>query len=261
MTSTEPPSVRATIAQLDPARGDVTANKAAVETALSRAKADGSELVVFPELFLSGYHIDENPTEIAREAAQALEEIKRQTQDIVCILGTPVLDDGDIYNSAVVLEDGAIEGTYHKTHLYGVEHDVFTAGDEFPTIETSVGTIGVEICYDLEFPEVARQLALDGAELLITISANMRPHQHDQELYHGTRAIENGVPHVLCNRVGEERGVDFFGGSGIVDRRGQRILSIGADGEETTAATIGTDIDSTHLHDYLDHRRSEIYDL
>jgi predicted amidohydrolase len=260
MTPSEPPSIRTTVAQLDPVLGDVQANRETIEATLSRARAHQSDLVVFPELFLTGYHIGDEPAQLTREATQALEAIREQTADIACVVGTPTLEDGEIYNSAVVLEDEAVKGTYHKTHLYADEHDIFTPGDRFPTIETSLGTLGVEICYDLEFPEVARALAVDGIDLLLTMSANMHPHAHDQQLYHGTRAIENSVPHVLCNRVGAERGVDFFGKSGIVDRRGQQVLGLGADVEETTSATIEMQPDRTHIHDYLEQRRPEIYD-
>ena len=161
----------------------------------------------------------------------------------------------------MVLEDRETKGTYHKTHRYGVENDTFLAGEKFPTIDTDVGTLGVQICYDVEFPEVSRQLTLNGADLLVTISANMRPCIPDQKLYHGTRAIENGRPHLLCNRVGAERGVDFFGNSGIVDFRGRRVLSLGTDRSETIAASVETDPDRTQAHDYLGDRRPDIYGL
>jgi predicted amidohydrolase len=262
MTGHDSSTVRTTVAQLDPVLGDVDANRAAVESTLSRARSQDSDLVVFPELFLTGYHIGDDPERLTDEAIRAVEDVRTLTDDLVVVLGTPTRGaSGERYNSAVVLQDGETVGTYHKTHLYGGEPELFRPGDRFPTVETTVGTLGVGICYDVEFPEVARHLALNGADLLVTISANMRPCVRDQELYHGTRAIENGRPHVLCNRVGEEHGVDFFGNSGIVDHRGRRVLALGADREETSAASVELDPDRTDAHDYLGDRRSDLYDL
>lgn len=262
MTPPHSPTIRTTVAQLDPVLGSVEENRDTVAETLTDARSQGSDLVVFPELFLTGYHIGDAPADLTTDATRALEEIRPLTEGLVVVLGMPTFDDGDIYNSAVVLDDGTVTGTYHKTHLYegGGEEEIFEAGSEFPTFDTSVGTLGVEICYDLEFPEVARQLTLNGAETLVSILANMRPCVRDQELFHGTRALENGRPHILCNRVGDERGVDFFGNSGVVDHRGRRILSVGADREETTSASISKQPDRTDAHDYLGDRRGDIYD-
>mgnify|MGYP000713429174 CR=1 FL=1 len=249
------------VAQDDPVLGDVDANQATIRSTIERAKRQDADILVFPELFLTGYHIDEDPENLTAEAARALDELESLTEDLIVVVGTPTESESEIYNSAVVIEDGETTGAYHKTHLFGVEPDVFTPGDQFPTFETDIGTIGLEICYDVEYPEVARQLTLNGADIIVTISANMRPCVRDQELYHGTRALENGRPHILCNRVGEERGVDFFGESGIVDRRGRRILSLGADRTEAASAAIEMETDRTDLHDYLGDRRPELYDL
>lgn len=261
MTTTGTSPARVMIAQLDPAHGDVDANRDTVESTLDRARAQDADLVVFPELFLTGYHIDEAPKALTEEATAALEQLEPQTDDLLAIVGAPTASEGALYNSAVLFDDGTRKGTYHKTQLFGSEPEVFTPGEAFPTFETPIGTLGLEICYDVEFPEVARRLALNGADLLVTISANMRPCQRDQELFHGTRALENGVPHVLCNRVGEERGVDFFGESGIVDPRGRTVLSIGADHSETTAATVDVEDAAAVRHDYLDARQPDRYDL
>jgi predicted amidohydrolase len=194
MTGPDSSTVRTTVAQLDPVLGDVDANRAAVESTLSRARSQDSDLVVFPELFLTGYHIGDEPDRLTEDAIRAVEELRALTDDLVVVLGTPTRGaSGERYNSAVVLQNGEIVGTYHKTHLYGGEPELFRPGDRFPTIETAVGTLGVDICYDVEVPEVARRLAMNGADILVTISANMRPCVRDQALYHGARAIENGL--------------------------------------------------------------------
>lgn len=254
-------TVRTLVAQTDPALGDVDANEATAEAILSEARATGCDLVVFPELFLTGYHIGDEAASLTTEAEAALDRLRAATTDLVAVIGTPVHGDTGIRNTAVVVDDQELLGRYDKTHLWGVEPDVFEPGHEFPTFDTSAGTLGVQICYDVEFPEVSRSLAMNGAETLVTISANMRPHVKDQELYHGTRALENGCPHVLCNRVGEERGVDFFGRSGIVTHRGRRILALGADTVQTSMGRIPVNPDRSHSHDYLDDRRPDLYEL
>lgn len=252
---------RTTIAQTNPVVGDVSTNIEAAEEILSKARVEGSDLVVFPELFLTGYHIGSEADELTDEAHEAIGLLRQYSEDLVVVMGTPLHSDSGIRNSALVLDDGAILGRYHKTHLWGDEPGIFEAGSEFPTFDTSVGTLGIQICYDVEFPEVSRMLTMNGADTLVTISANMRPCMRDQELYHGARALENGRSHVLCNRVGEERGVDFFGRSGIVNHRGRRILSLGADIVETSSARIPIDPDRSMAHDYLDDRRPELYQL
>lgn len=254
-----PTDLDVSVAQLDPELGDVAQNYAAVETTIRQAKQAGSDLVVFPELFLTGYHIGPESRKLTEEATDAVADLRSLTDDIVVVLGTPMFGDSNIHNSAVVLSDGNVKGAYHKTHLYGSESETFEPGAELPTFETPVGALGVEICYDVEFPEVARRLVTNGADILITISANMRPCVRDQELYHGTRAIENGVPHVLCNRVGEERGVDFFGKSGIVDFRGRAMLSLGADISVMATGPIRDSATRGKTHDYLGDRRPELY--
>jgi predicted amidohydrolase len=254
-------AVRTAIGQLSPVLGDVTKNKEIVVEALHRAKQQEADLVVFPELFLTGYFIEESSTDLTGQAGDAIDDILPHTEELVVVLGTPTSSGGKPYNSAVVLQDGAFCGAYNKTHLYGSESATFRAGDAFPTFETDIGTLGIEICYDLEFPEVARQLTLNGAEFIITISANMRPCRLDQELYQGARALENFCPHVLCNRVGKERDEDFFGESGIVNERGRPILTLGADQSEITSAAIPLDPEFDKTHDYFGDRRSEIYVL
>lgn len=252
---------RTTIAQAAPTCGDVAANVERAERIISEAQAAGSDCVVFPELYLTGYHIGDDADSLTTQAHEAIESLRQCSEDLVVVMGTPLRGEDGIRNSAVVLDDGTTVGSYDKTHLWGDEPAVFESGHDFPTFETSVGTLGIQICYDVEFPEVSRMLTMNGADTLVTISANMRPCVRDQELYHGTRALENGRAHVLCNRVGEERGVDFFGRSGIVDHRGRRILSLGADIEETSSALVPTDPDRSLAHDYLGDRRPGIYSV
>lgn len=164
----------ARLVQTDPELGDVPANVDRIGAAIERADDDGVDLVVFPELAVTGYQLSAPEFRDRREAvANGLDRLATTAPDVTVVLGSPTYD--PLRNSAVVLAGGERVGSYHKSHLYAAEADVFAGGDAIEPVETPLGTLGVEICYDLEFPEVARELALGGADVLVTLSANMRP--------------------------------------------------------------------------------------
>ena len=262
-----------------PTLGDIEHNTEVVANSLRSAVADGIDLVVYPELFLTGYHVGEmgsepnvrdsepnpgdnrNPLNGFRgKIEDALARIAEHTTDLTAVLGTPFFEGDEVYNSAAVFDSGSMAGVYHKTHLYGEEESAFHPGPGLPTFETSTGTLGVEICYDLEFPEVARQLTLRDADVLVTISANMRPFAYDQRTYSAARALENVRPHVLCNRIGEERGVDFFGGSRILDERGRSIATAGEDASVVITGSIDLRAEGADTLRYIEDRRPELYE-
>ena len=112
-------------------------------------------------------------------------------------------------------------GLYDKTHLFGDEKLYFSAGNELKVFDTSFGKIGLLICYDLEFPETARTLALNGAEMIICISANMKPYDNLHKMCIISRAIENSIPVVYCNYVGKDTQFTFVGQSNIINSNGK----------------------------------------
>lgn len=247
------------LVQTSPVLGDIDRNRREIESSLSNAAEDGVDLLVFPELFLTGYYIDQIEADAVDEAAAAVDYVESVAPDVTTIIGTPVREDESVYNSAVVLDAGERQGVYHKTHLYDTEDQVFEPGSTIPTFETSAGAIGVQICYDVEFPEVSRELTRNGAELLVTLSANMRPFATDQETYWKARALENVRPHVLCNRIGEERGTEFFGASGIVNERGRSVVTAGEDVSVELTASIELRKAGDSTLQYLADLRPEIY--
>jgi len=254
------PAVDARTVQFAPQLGDVVANKDRIADALRSASDDGIYLLAVPELALTGYHVGHHdPGGLANAAAEALDGLATIAPDVTAVVGAPVEEDGSLYNSAVVLDSETVIGRYDKTHLYDAEESLFEAGDEYPVFETSAGQVGVQICYDVEFPEVARQLALGGADIIVTISANMRPFVLDQQTYLRARATENVVPHVLCNRTGTEKGVEFFGASGIVDERGRPVVTSGEDREMTVTGTVSLATHGAETLQYLTDRRPETY--
>lgn len=245
--------------QFEPVLGDVAANRDTIREALVDADDDGVDLLAVPELALTGYHIPEDEGLVA-DAAAALDDLATVAPDVTAVVGTPVSADESLYNSAVVLDGGERRGAYHKTHLYGgFEESTFDAGESFPVFETGAGDVGVQICYDVEFPEVSRTLALEGADLVVTISANMRPFEADQRAFARSRAMENVRPHALCNRVGAERDADFFGESALLDERGRDVVRAGPDRESTITGTVDTAAGGEETLQYFRDRRPDIY--
>lgn len=254
--------MRTRIAQTAPVLGDVSENATKVESSLYRAQNDDVDLLVFPEMHMSGYNLelaDCNSEDLATAAREELIRIAPMTDNITLIVGTPVEHEDGIQNAAAILDDGEWTDTYAKSHLYDTEAETFVPGNELPVFDTSAGILGVMICYDVEFPEVARVLTDKGAEMLVSIWCQMRPFEEYQSAFLRARAMENIRPHVLCNRVGSEGDFDFHGASSIVSASGEALVTAGEDVElEITA-----EIDSTHQGyetlTYLEDRRPELY--
>ena len=147
---------------------------------------------------------------------------------------------GGVANSAICIDSmGELAGVYRKTHLFGEERDAYVAGDSLAPIRLGTRTLGVMICFDMEFPEVARTLAAQEADLLVTISANSPPFELDHDLFARTRALENGLAHVYVNRVGQEDGLLFCGGSLALDPDARVLAAAGADTERVLGAEVG----------------------
>ncbi len=116
----------------------------------------------------------------------------------------------------LISPDGKIVGIYRKVHLWDKERKYFVRGSGFPVFDTEFGKIGIGICYDIEFPEAARALAVSGAQILFFPSAEMRPMERYIETYAKSRASENCCFVVFSNRIGSEYKTRFFGRSQIV---------------------------------------------
>jgi predicted amidohydrolase len=149
------------------------------------------------------------------------------------------------YNTALVVDaDGTLGGGYRKTHLFEREDEAFTPGDAYPVFQLGlrprrsgsrrsgrrarVGSpvrVGVCICADIEYPEVARMLALGGAQLLAVPSADMEPYRAQQAANLASRAIENNAYVALANTVDRRRDTTFFGGSGIAGPDGSLVTA------------------------------------
>lgn len=200
--------------------------------------APQADLAVFPEMALPGY-------DVRALAARALVPSAEVSPELTLISeaaarnGTAVIvgfaeAGGDAFrNSAACFDaDGALVGIYRKTHLFGDDEvGAFAAGKAYLVVELAGVRTGVQICFDTEFPEPGRAMALAGAELLVTISANMAPYDLEHRLGAAARAIENRLPHVYVNRCGEESGFDFLGDSAAIDAGGRDLVRLGAEPE------------------------------
>ncbi|MBO0773625.1 MAG: carbon-nitrogen hydrolase [Actinobacteria bacterium] len=226
--------MRVACCQLAPRVGEAAANRAACRAAAERAAAAGAQVVVLPELAVSGYVFDgeaearalaepaQGPT--ASEWAGLAGRLGITLVGGLCELGA----DGLLYNSAVVAADGRIQAVYRKAHLWDAEKLIFTPGSaQPPVIEAGGARLAVMICYDLEFPEWVRLPALAGAQLLCVPAnwprmpgpspAGERP----MEVVRAQAAAAvNRMFVAVCDRVGHERGVDWVGGSVVCDPDG-----------------------------------------
>jgi predicted amidohydrolase len=217
------------VAQLGPAVGEPDANRKAAAEAVTEAAAAGARLVVLPELSDSGY-VFASPAEARGLAAPADDsDTLRQWASLAnehhlvivggfCELGA----DGNLYNSAALVDASGVRAVYRKAHLWDTEKQVFVPGDAPPpVVETELGRVGVMVCYDLEFPEWVRRAALDGADLIAApvnwpaVSAPLgeRP---TEVIKAQAAAATNGVFVAVADRCRVERGVSWISGSVIV---------------------------------------------
>jgi predicted amidohydrolase len=257
--------MRIALAQAAGVQADVAANLAAVRRTAADAAARGARLVVFPEAFLTGYNI--GPERIAALAEPADGPSVRALQAIAADTSIAILcgyceRDGDrVYNSAALVDAGRTLATCRKTHLFGqVDRAAFTPGDGF-TLATLDGLrVGVLICFDIEFPEPARRLALDGAQLIAIPTSLMAPAHLVAETLVPARAAENQIFVAYANRIGTEGDLDYVGRSCVAGPEGV-VAAAGASDETLLFA----DVDPAAIerardgHHYLRERRPALY--
>ncbi len=259
-------------AQLAPVLGDLPGNLEMSTAAIAEAVAAGAQVVVLPELVTSGYMFgdaEEARASALRAGDPAFGRWMAAAGDAVVVGGFCELgDDGSLYNTAVVIDGGAVAGYYRKTHLWDREKLLFTPGDRMPPVlATRHGAIAVMVCYDLEFPEVTRAVAVQGAELIaapVNWPRTQRPpgERVGEVITAMSAARTNRVAIAVCDRTGEERGQPWAEGTVI----------IGADGWVTADVGPGTgmaiaDVDLADSHDkrmgdhvdVLGDRRLDLY--
>lgn len=228
-----------------------------MKNAIARARTElQADLVIFPELSNTGY-IKDRDKEFGKQFIKCAERIPGPTTNalgeqakkygVYVIAGIGELHPdipAMLYNSAVLIgPTGEIIGIHHKVHIPGEEKHYFIPGNTAEVYKTDIGNIGITICYDGQFPELTRILALKGAEVLCMIW-NMPSFSNSPALlehYTAARAAENRMYAISCNRVGKDGEIGFFGHSAIADPIGN-LLASSEEEEAIISATLTQDI-------------------
>jgi len=241
-----PELLRAALAQMNPTVGDVAGNAARISGLIEAARDAGAQLVVFPELAVSGYPPEDLllKTHFLADARAALREIAEGTRGIAALVGFPE-HAGDVYNSAALLADGAVAGVYRKIHLpnYGVfdEGRYFQAGARPAVFELNGVRIGLTVCEDIWEPgPPATVEALAGAQVIVNLSAS--PYHAgkgvERERMLVQRARDNLVAVLFTNAVGGQDELVFDGHSVAIDQDGQVLARGPQFSEELVLCTI-----------------------
>ncbi len=211
-------------AQIDTKLGDVRANLDLIRTVSAKiSKKKNAEIVCFPELATTGYALGSKWKKLAEEVPGTItDELSKLAAEhgfyLICGVDERGSgnEKGNIYDSAVLIDpNGKHAGLYRKVHLWNEERMFFTPGKSFPAFKTKLCTIGIGICYDLEFPEPARVMARKGASIVFYPSAQPSTAQKQVQIYVRSRSCENCIFTVFSNRVGREGELTFFGESQI----------------------------------------------
>jgi 5-aminopentanamidase len=223
------------VAQLALAVGELEANREAAGAAVAEAALAGARLVVLPELSDSGYVFSDPDQARSLGSPVASNATLRQWQslaaahDLVIVGGFCELGaEGKLYNSAAIVDASGPRAVYRKVHLWDGEKEIFAPGEDVPpVVELPFGHVGVMICYDLEFPEWVRVVALSGADLIavpVNWNAPGSPvptgERSGEVIAAQAAAAANGVFIAVADRCGTEQGVEWVGGSVIVRRGG-----------------------------------------
>lgn len=219
--------------QMKPTLGEVEDNLVKMSDFVSKiASQQRVDLIVFPELATSGFELGVRFTEVAQRVPGPTVNLLAQRAaefgvHIAFGMVTKEKVESILFNSAVLVgPDGEMIGMYNKIHLRGEERMAFREGFRMPVFETEIGQIGLLLGWDLAFPEVARSLALDGAELLCVMGNWETSQIEEWRAYVRARAFENAVYMAAANRVGEDVTMNFGGESMIVGPRGKVYASL-----------------------------------
>ena len=234
--------IRLALAQISSKRENKAENLKKIEELTFKAKEQGVDLVIFPELSLTGYVVRDQLYELAETipgpTTQKMELIAKDT-GVHIIFGMPELSENarsTIYNASVLVGPDGFIGKYRKmylpTHSVFEEKRYFRPGYQTAAFETAIGKIGLCICYDIFFPEVTRLTRLQGAELIVCISASPAVRRSYFEILTAARALENTAFLAYVNLVDIKDGLQFWGGSRLISPTGDIIAKAKYDEED-----------------------------
>ena len=245
--------IKIALAQMSCKREDKAKNLTKIEQTVIKAKRQAADLVIFPELSLTGYVVRDQIYELAETipgpSTKAIENIAKKTK-VHIVFGMPELSEkaqATIYNAAVFVGPEGVIGKYRKmylpTHSVFEEKRYFRPGYQTAAFDTELGKIGLIICYDVFFPEVSRLTRLKGAQLIVCISASPATRRAFFETLTVARAIENTAFLAYVNLVGIEDGLQFWGGSRLVGPNGKVLVQAKYDEEDLVMC----DVDYTDI--------------
>ncbi|MEM7348037.1 MAG: carbon-nitrogen family hydrolase [Chloroflexota bacterium] len=257
------------LAQIDIALGDPDSNCAKVIDWIQEAARRGSDLIILPELWSTGY--DLGRAEILASAmndgvVQQISEVAAAQK--IWVLGSTLVSTDNKnapLNRAILFDQvGETIATYDKIHLFGLmdEDQYLSPGQSLSLTETPWGKAGLAICYDLRFPEIFRSYALAGASMIMLPTEWPYPRQAHWQTLLRSRAIENQLYVMACNRVGKDRNNTFCGRSAIIDPWGEVVVEAG-DTETLLTTTIDLDAvqDIRQKIPIFDDRRPDLYQI
>ena len=251
--------INVAIAQTSCKVADKKTNIERMKKGIKQAKEKAANIVIFPELSLTGYVCKDLTYELAEPVpgpSTRLIEKEASRNDIHIIFGMlerSTKAGAVLYNTAVLIGPDGFIGKYQKAHLptHSVfeEKRYFRPGYAAPIFKTEIGNLGMIICYDIYFPEITRLLRLQGAQLIACISASPSVRRGFFEVLTAARAMENTVFLAFANLAGIEDGLQFWGGSRIIAPSGSIIRQAKYDEEDLIMAKI----------DYSDLERVEVF--
>ena len=256
-------------AQISCVAGDVSANLRKIRDFISRAQKNGAELIVFPEMSDTGYSIaaiQKQATSWNEGVVPRLEQLAQEFS-VMIVCGVSEREGDRVYNAQVLVDaTGNVAAKYRKTHLVAAapldERACFAPGEQFVSHEFGNFNFGMTICYDLRFPEVCRNLAVEhGANVFLNSSAWPIVRVEHLRILALARAIENQSYLVLANRVGVDEDVTLCGTSVIIDPYGVILAAASVDREEIIYAEISKEIVDL-VRDRMrvfEHRRKDLY--
>jgi omega-amidase len=263
--------MKVAVAQISCALGDFDANLSKVRDFAARAKKSDCELVVFPEMIDTGYSmpvIEKQARRWKEGAAWELQKIAKEVS-IAIVAGISDRDGNSIFNAQVLVSpDGDVLAKYRKMHLVTAapldERICLSPGNEFVTTKIGTFNVGLSICYDLRFPEMARMLVVKySANVIVNSSAWPVVRAEHLRILVLARAVENQSYFIIANRVGTDDGVTFCGGSLIVDPLGKILAAASPDREELIQGELSEEIiaDARNRVAVFAHRRHELYKM
>ena len=259
-------SLQFALAQFNVKSGETNSNLATATKYITLAARRGANLVVLPELWSSGYDLEQcrlHARTSQQEVLPALAKLARRYDMYIVGSVLQANSRGEVFNSAVVTDPGAgPTRTYQKIHLFGpmLENQFLAPGSRMPVFRPTFGAFALAICYDLRFPELFRKYVGNGAHLVIICAQWPAARLDHWRTLIRARAIENQIFVVACNRTGQSQETKFGGHSMIVDPGGQ-ILVEGTEKSALLTANINfaSVTESRSRIPSLADRRPEIY--